>query len=80
MTCIFFTLTFTNLELGYVLKMVYLGLVFMIAHVSLNFAYNAHLGLISVVATSVQEKMRMSTRNMRFGMEGTHTCMQESGT
>ena len=68
LTCIFFTLTFTNLPFGYVFKMVYLSLVYMIAHVSLNFAYNAHLGLISVVAKNVKERMRMSTRNMQFGM------------
>jgi Na+/melibiose symporter-like transporter len=40
----------------------------MIAHVSLNFAYNAQLGLISVVAKSVKERMRMSTRNVQYGM------------
>ena len=67
-TCIFFTLTFTNLPLSYNLKVVYLSLAYMIAHVSLNFAYNAHLGLISVLATSVKERLRLSTRNIQFGM------------
>ena len=40
----------------------------MIAHVNLNFAFNAHLGLISVVANNVRERLRMSTRNMQWGM------------
>jgi sugar (glycoside-pentoside-hexuronide) transporter len=67
-TSVFFTLTFTNLPLSYGLKVVYLSLAYMIAHVSLNFAYNAQLGLISVVTTSVKERMRLSTRNVQYGM------------
>lgn len=67
-TCIFFTLTFTNLPLGYNLKMVYLSVVYLIAHVILNFPFNAHLGLISVLTTDVSERMRLSTRNAQFGM------------
>ena len=67
-TCVFFTLTFTNLPLSYGFKVVYLSLAYMIAHVSLNFAYNAHLGLISVLANSVKERLRLSTRNIQFGM------------
>ncbi len=67
-TSVFFTLTFTNLPLSYGIKIIYLSLAYMIAHVSLNFAYNAQLGLISVVAKSLKERMRMSTRNVQFGM------------
>ncbi len=67
-TSVFFTLTFTNLPLSYGIKVVYLSLAYMIAHVSLNFAYNAQLGLISVVAKSVKDRMRMSTRNVQYGM------------
>ncbi|MBN2418096.1 MAG: MFS transporter [Deltaproteobacteria bacterium] len=67
-TSVFFTLTFTNLPLSYGIKIVYLGFAYMIAHVSLNFAYNAQLGLISVVAKSVKDRMRMSTRNVQYGM------------
>ena len=67
-TCVFFTLTFSNFPLSYNLKLIYLGLAYMIAHVSLNFAYNAHLGMISVLATSVKERLHLSTRNIQFGM------------
>ncbi|MFC1494868.1 MFS transporter [Thermodesulfobacteriota bacterium] len=67
-TSVFFTLTFTNLPLSYGIKIVYLSMAYMIAHVSLNFAYNAQLGLISVVAKSVKDRMRMSTRNVQYGM------------
>jgi len=67
-TCIFFTLTFTNLPLSYGYKVVYLSLVYMIAHISLNFAYNAHLGLISVLAKGGEERLRLSTRNFQFRM------------
>lgn len=68
LTCIFFTFTFTNLPLSYGIKVVYLSLAYMIAHVSLNFAFNAHLGLISVLTTDVKERLRLSTRNIQFGM------------
>lgn len=67
-TSVFFTLTFTNLPVIYGIKIVYLSLAYMIAHVSLNFAYNAQLGLISVVAKSVKDRMRMSARNVQYGM------------
>ena len=68
LTCIFFTLTFTNLPLDYSIKMVYLSLVYMIAHVSLNFAFNAHLGLISVLSTDTNERLTLSSRNVQWGM------------
>jgi sugar (glycoside-pentoside-hexuronide) transporter len=67
-TCIFFTLTFTNLPLSYGYKIVYLSLVYMIAHISLNFAYNAHMGLISVLAKGGKDRLRLSTRNYQFRM------------
>lgn len=70
-TSVFFTLTFTNLPFSYEIKIVYLSMAYMIAHVSLNFAYNAQLGLISVVAKNVKDRMRMSTRNVQYGMAST---------
>ncbi len=70
-TCLFFTLTFSNFPLSYGMKLIYLGLAYMIAHVSLNFAYNAHLGMISVLATSVKDRLHLSTRNIQFGMAST---------
>ena len=68
-TCIFFTLTFTNLTvLDYFPKMIFLSAAYMIAHVSLNFAFNAHLGMISVLATDVNDRLKLSSRNMQWGM------------
>jgi Na+/melibiose symporter-like transporter len=48
--------------------MVYLAMAYMIAHVSLNFAFNAHLGPISILAKDVKERLRLATRNIQFGM------------
>lgn len=67
-TGVFFTLTFTNLPLEYNIKMVYLSLAYMIAHVCLNFTFNAHMGLISVLSTNINDRMRLSTRNIQLGM------------
>lgn len=67
-TSIFFTLSFTNLPLSYVLKIIYLTLAFIIGHISLNFAFNAHLGFISVLSTNIQDRLRISARNIQFGM------------
>ncbi len=68
LTCVFFTLTFTNLPLSYNYKMVYLAVAYMIAHVSLNFAFNGHLGLISVLSKNVKDRLRLSSRNVQWGM------------
>jgi sugar (glycoside-pentoside-hexuronide) transporter len=68
-TCIFFTLTFTNLSiLDYLPKMIFLSAAYMIAHVSLNFAFNAHLSLISVLSTDVTDRLKLSSRNIQWGM------------
>ncbi len=67
----FFTLTFTNFPLSYNLKLIYLSIAYMVAHVSLNFAYNAHLGMISVLSKSVKDRLYLSTRNVQFGMAST---------
>ena len=70
-TCLFFTLSFTNLPLGYNLKIVYLTVAYIIGHVSLNFAFNSHIGFISVLTTDIQERLRLSVRNIQFGMAST---------
>ena len=67
-TCVFFALSFTNLPLSYNLKIVYLTLAYIIGHVSLNFAFNAHIGFISVLTKDVNERLRISVRNIQFGM------------
>ena len=70
-TCIFFTLTFTNLPLDYMYKIVFLSGAYMLAHASLNFAFNAHLSMISILAKRVEERLKLSARNIQFGMAGT---------
>ncbi len=67
-TCVFFTLSFTNLPLNNSLKVIYLTVAYIIGHVSLNFAFNAHIGFISVLTTDVNERLRLSVRNIQFGM------------
>ncbi len=67
-TFIFFTLSFTNLPLSYGAKIIYLTLAFIIGHISLNFAFNAHMGFISVMSTELKERLRISARNIQFGM------------
>ena len=67
-TAIFFTATFTNLPLDYNIKMVYLSVAYILAHVSLNFAFNGHLGLISVLSTNTKGRLTLSSRNVQWGM------------
>lgn len=67
-TAIFFTLTFTNLPLEYFAKMIFLSVVYTVAHISLNFAFNAHLGLISVLSKDTGGRLILSSRNVQWGM------------
>lgn len=67
-TFIFFTLTFSNISsLDYLVKIIFLGTAYVISHVSLNFAYNAQLGLISVLSGNIADRARLSARNMQYG-------------
>ncbi|MFC1838572.1 MFS transporter [Thermodesulfobacteriota bacterium] len=67
-TFVFFTLTFSNIpSLSYWIKIIFLGTVYIISHVSLNFAYNAQLGLISVLSGHVDDRARLSARNIQYG-------------
>ena len=66
-TFVFFTLTFTNIpSIGYWIKLCYLGAAYLIAHVSLNFAFNAQLGLISVLSGNVDDRATLSARNVQY--------------
>jgi GPH family glycoside/pentoside/hexuronide:cation symporter len=67
-TFVFFTLTFTHIQsLKYWMKIVFLGTTYIISHVSLNFAFNAQLGLISVLSGHVEDRARLSARNIQYG-------------
>lgn len=66
-TFLFFTLTFTNISsISYWIKMCYLGGAYLLAHVSLNFAFNAQLGLISVLSGNVDDRATLSARNVQY--------------
>lgn len=66
-TLVFFTLTFTNLNsVNYLFKIFFLGTAYLFSHVGLNFAYNAHIGLISVLSPNVDERAKLSTRNIQY--------------
>lgn len=66
-TFVFFSITFTNLpSIDYLIKILYLGTAYLIAHVSLNFVFNAHIGLISVLSSHVDDRARLSTRNIQY--------------
>ena len=67
-TFLFFTLTFSNIpSFSYWTKIFFLGTAYIISHVSLNFAYNAQLGLISVLSGHVEDRARLSARNIQYG-------------
>jgi GPH family glycoside/pentoside/hexuronide:cation symporter len=66
-TFVFFTLTFTNIpSMAYWTKIFFLGTAYLISHVSLNFAFNAHLGLISVLSGHVNDRATLSARNIQY--------------
>jgi GPH family glycoside/pentoside/hexuronide:cation symporter len=66
-TFIFFTITFTNIpSASYGVKLLYLGMAYIISHISLNFAFNAHLGLISVLSGHIDDRASLSTWNTRY--------------
>ena len=67
-TFLFFTLTFSNIpSFSYWMKIFFLGTAYIISHISLNFAYNAQLGLISVLSAHVDDRARLSARNIQYG-------------
>ncbi len=66
-TFVFFTLTFTNIpSIHYWTKIFYLGAAYLLAHVSINFAFNAQLGLISVLSDHVEDRAILSARNVQY--------------
>ncbi|NLD37227.1 MAG: MFS transporter [Desulfatiglans sp.] len=66
-TFVFFTITFTNIpSVSYWIKISYLGAAYLIAHVSLNFAFNAQLGLISVMSGNTDDRAKLSARNVQY--------------
>ena len=66
-TFAFFTLIFTNIPFfdGWQ-KIIFFGVAYVISHVSLNFAFNAHLGLISVLSGHIDDRAALSARNVQY--------------
>ena len=67
LTFVFFILTFSNVSFDYWTKIIFLGSAYVLAHVCLNFAYSAQLGLISVLARRIEDRALLSARNMQYG-------------
>jgi glycoside/pentoside/hexuronide:cation symporter, GPH family len=66
-TFVFFTMTFTNIpSVSYWVKISYLGVAYLLAHISLNFAFNAQLGLISVLSGNSYDRAKLSARNVQY--------------
>ncbi|GAQ24165.1 MFS transporter [Tepidanaerobacter syntrophicus] len=78
-TCLFFILMFTNPDFDPITKGIFLGTCYVIAHICVNFAFNAHAGLIAVLGKTPQERMTLSQRNVQFMMASSIvfslTCM-----
>ena len=62
-TFIFFSLLFAPLDMfSGVAKCILISLFYICAHVSINFAYVAHLGLISVMGRTPEDRVTLSTK------------------
>ena len=67
-TCLFFILMFTNPDFDPITKGIFLGTCYVIAHICVNFAFNAHAGLIAVLGKTPQERMKITKRNVQYMM------------
>lgn len=68
LTFVFFTLTFSHIpSMDYLVKIYFLGSAYVLSHICLNFAYNAQLGLISVLTENIHDRAILSARNMQYG-------------
>ena len=66
-TALFFILMFTDLHFSPTTKAVFLGFCYIAAHTSINFSSCAHMGLISVLGRTSQERVALSVRKSQFG-------------
>ncbi|SHM26005.1 glycoside/pentoside/hexuronide:cation symporter, GPH family [Caldanaerovirga acetigignens] len=65
-TATFFILMFTNPPLNQISKAVFLGACYVVAHVCVNFAYNGHISMMSILGRTPQDRLRLSQRKMQF--------------
>ncbi|QGP91151.1 Isoprimeverose transporter [Neomoorella glycerini] len=61
-TAILFILMFTNLNMTVGAKAIFLGTAYVLAHVSVNFAWSAYVALIPVLANDPVDRVRLSSR------------------
>ena len=66
-TALFYILMFMNFGLSPATKAVFLGFCYIAAHASINFSSCAHMGLISVLGKTSQERVALSVRKSQFG-------------
>ena len=69
LTCLFIILSFTNLPMSYSMKMAWIVITYVLAHLCINFLSTAHLSLISISKNAL-ERLWLSVRNTQFGIVG----------
>ncbi|WP_213950919.1 MFS transporter [Tepidanaerobacter syntrophicus] len=65
-TCMFFILMFSNPQFAPLMKAIFLGTCYVFAHICVNLAYNAHLGLMEVIARSPEDQLKLSQKKSQF--------------
>ncbi|SNS37098.1 glycoside/pentoside/hexuronide:cation symporter, GPH family [Anaerovirgula multivorans] len=65
-TGLFFILMFTNFNMSVTAKAIFLCVAYTIGHISVNFAFNGHLALISVLGKTPLDRVNLSTKKAQF--------------
>ncbi|AOT68686.1 MFS transporter [Geosporobacter ferrireducens] len=65
-TCLFFILMFTNFDMNVATKSVFLGTCYVIAHVCVNFTFNGHIGLMSILGKTAEDRIQLSAKKTQF--------------
>lgn len=65
-TCLFFILMFTNLDMDMTLKTIFLGSCYVIAHVCVNLTNNGHFGLMGILGKTSADRISLSTKKIQF--------------
>ncbi len=66
LTCIFFILMFTNPSFDPAIKAIFLGTCYVIAHVCVNLAFNAHMGMMGILGRTPTDQLKLSQRKIQF--------------
>ena len=65
-TGLFFILMFTNLNMNIATKPFFLGTCYVIAHVCVNFTFNGHIGLMSILGKTPEDRIQLSAKKTQF--------------